>query len=106
MNKFVKGEINIILTTNILARGTDVPETTLVINFDVPRINADRKLVAEEIYMGRVKKAGKMGVLTGIALTIYDNQIDEKKFNEIVDYYHLKNKVLPLDSGDHLRKLI
>ena len=107
MAKFVKGEINVILTTNLLARGIDVPETTLVVNFDVPRISVDGKPVAEpENFMHRVGRAGRFGVLKGIALTIYDSQIDEKLFNEIIDHYKMKEKVLPLESGDHLRKLI
>jgi superfamily II DNA/RNA helicase len=31
-------EINVLITTNMIARGIDIPETELVINFDVPTI--------------------------------------------------------------------
>ena len=34
--KFRAGEISVIITTNLLARGIDVPEIQIVINFDVP----------------------------------------------------------------------
>ena len=36
MAKFRTGEVNVIITTNLLARGIDVPEIEIVINFDVP----------------------------------------------------------------------
>ena len=94
MLKFVKGEINVILTTNLLARGIDVPETTLVINFDVPRINVNGVPTAEpETFMHRIGRAGRFGVLKGIALTIYDNPTDEKIFNEIIEHYKMTDKV-------------
>ena len=38
MYKFRKGEVKTIITTNMLARGIDVPEVELVINFDVPTL--------------------------------------------------------------------
>ena len=39
MGKFRKGEVNIFITTNMLARGIDVPEVEIVINYDVPVIH-------------------------------------------------------------------
>lgn len=36
IEKFRTGKIAVIITTNMLARGIDVPEVQIVINFDVP----------------------------------------------------------------------
>ena len=36
MAKFRNREINVLITTDILSRGIDIPETQLVINFDIP----------------------------------------------------------------------
>ncbi len=36
MNKFKAGELNVIIATNVLSRGFDMPSIKLVINFDVP----------------------------------------------------------------------
>lgn len=38
IEKFRTGKIAVIITTNMLARGIDVPEVQIVINFDVPLI--------------------------------------------------------------------
>jgi len=36
MEKFRKGVVHVVITTNLLARGVDIPEIEIVINFDVP----------------------------------------------------------------------
>lgn len=36
MDKFRKQEYNVLITTNMIARGVDVPEAQFVINYDVP----------------------------------------------------------------------
>jgi ATP-dependent RNA helicase DeaD len=37
IEKFRNQEINVLITTNLVARGIDVPEVELVINYDVPQ---------------------------------------------------------------------
>ncbi len=103
MRQFVDGQINVLLTTNLLARGIDVPETELVINFDVPRYNEDGKPTADpETFMHRIGRAGRFGVIPGISLTLFDTDIDEKLFFETVDYFGMKSKVSPLEGSEHL----
>ena len=36
VGKFRRQEINVIITTNLLSRGIDVPQAELVVNFDIP----------------------------------------------------------------------
>ena len=36
IERFRKVEVNVLITTYMIARGIDVPQTELVINFDVP----------------------------------------------------------------------
>lgn len=38
IEKFRTGEVSVVITTNMLARGIDVPEIQIVINFDVPTV--------------------------------------------------------------------
>ena len=53
--------INLILTTDLLARGIDLPEVALVINFDLP-------LTSQE-FTHRINRAGRFGG-QGFALTL------------------------------------
>ena len=44
MNKFRKQEINVLICTDILNRGIDIPSAELVINFDIPMIKQGAKV--------------------------------------------------------------
>jgi len=63
----------------MLARGIDVPEIEIVINFDVPVLhlpNGVRKGDPES-YIHRIGRTGRFGS-KGIAVTIYDRDEDKK----------------------------
>ena len=66
-----------LITTNLIARGIDVPEVELVINYDVPMKKIDNKVCGDpETYLHRIGRTGRFGK-TGIALTIYDRDVDK-----------------------------
>ena len=79
IEKFRAGEISVIITTNLLARGIDVPEIQIVINFDVPTQTIDhqtRKRVGDaENYLHRIGRTGRFGT-KGIAISLYDRDED------------------------------
>lgn len=79
IRKFRASEINVLITTNMVARGIDVPETQLVINFDVPsqRLPGGTGHCADpENYLHRIGRTGRFGT-NGVALTIYDRDVDK-----------------------------
>lgn len=95
VEKFRKQEINVVITTNLLARGIDIPEIQLVINFDVPVIVDYKTKVWSadaENYLHRIGRAGRFGV-QGIALTIFENERDEQFLNEIMQHYKMEDKL-------------
>jgi ATP-dependent RNA helicase RhlE len=61
LRKFRAAEINILIATDVAARGIDVPDITHVINFDMP--------VEAEAYVHRVGRTGRAGA-KGVALSI------------------------------------
>jgi superfamily II DNA/RNA helicase len=56
-------KIKVILTTDLLSRGVDLPQVNLVINFDVPR--------SKSVYLHRIGRTGRFGV-KGIALSFLE----------------------------------
>lgn len=87
IEQFRNQEIHVLITTNMIARGIDVPETQLVINYDVPSIKFNNQSIADpEIYQHRIGRTGRFGT-PGIALTIYDRDIDKKHLDDIVEHY-------------------
>ena len=82
IQKFIQREIQIVITTNVLARGIDIPEIKLVINFDVPtsRENSGKQVPDYENYLHRIGRAGRFGI-KGVALTVTDRDDDEEFLN-------------------------
>lgn len=108
VNKFRNGEVSVIITTNMLARGIDVPEVQIVINFDVPlmRMPGNEGHVGDpENYLHRIGRTGRFGT-KGIAVSLYDRDEDKKCLDEIMDYYHMKDKLLKMEGPEHLSKLL
>lgn len=60
MNKYRKGKIDILVATDVAARGIDVPDVEAVFNYDVPNDN--------EYYVHRIGRTGRAGK-TGQAFT-------------------------------------
>ncbi len=56
IRRFRDGEVNVLLATDVAARGIDLPDVTHVINYDLPR--------TADVYLhriGRTARAGKKG---------------------------------------------
>ena len=107
VQKFRNGEVNVIITTNMLARGLDVPEVEIVINFDVPAEKdfSGEKRGAPETYLHRIGRAGRFGA-KGIAITIYDRDEDKKYLDQISDHFNMKEMIKELQGPDHLKQLL
>lgn len=103
MRKFRNGEVNVIIATDMLSRGIDVPEVDVVINFDVPTKGYKETTHGDpETYMHRIGRAGRFGQ-PGIALTLYDRDQDFQYLKEILDNF--KMEVKKLDSFEHFQKV-
>lgn len=53
LNKFKNNEINILIATDVAARGIDIPDLDIVVNFDLPNI--------PESYIHRIGRTGRAG---------------------------------------------
>jgi len=73
LDAFKAGEIEVLIATDIAARGLDIEKLPVVINFDLPRSPSD--------YMHRIGRSGRAGEV-GLALSIIDHE-DFHHFNVI-----------------------
>ena len=74
MNKFREGDVRVLVSTDVSARGIDVPETEVVINFNVPRMSDD--------YVHRIGRTGRAD-REGVAYTLVD-PTDEVSLSRIL----------------------
>ena len=59
-----------LITTNVLARGIDIEQVTIVVNFDIPMdLNRDADC---ETYLHRIGRTGRFGK-AGIAINLIDS---------------------------------
>ena len=90
LKMFKKGKFNILITTNLLARGFDNRHVQLVVNLDVPK-KYNQPGADCEAYLHRVGRTGRFGDC-GVALSIIDTEEDYERINEIGNYYE---KMIP-----------
>ena len=84
---FQSGAVNIVVATDVAARGLHIPDITHVFNYDLPQ-------VAEDYVhrIGRTARAGASGTATSFACEEYVYSLPE-----IEHYIHNKLPVTPLD---------
>jgi ATP-dependent RNA helicase DDX19/DBP5 len=71
MDAFRNGESTVLITTNVLARGVDVDNVCLVVNYDVP-VDKDRN-PDFETYLHRIGRTGRFG-RKGTAINLIGDQ--------------------------------
>ena len=82
LRNFREGEVDVLVATDVLARGIDVPEVSYVVNFDVP---ADA-----EDYIHRIGRTGRAGE-SGWAITF----VTEDDYLSLRDAEQLMKAVVP-----------
>ena len=95
MSKFRKQEIHVLITTDLIARGIDVPQAQLVINFDVPQQfdKGSKKHSADPAtYLHRIGRTGRFG-RDGLALTIWDRPVDKEHLDSIIKHYEMDERI-------------
>ncbi|MDO3694897.1 DEAD/DEAH box helicase [Wenyingzhuangia sp. chi5] len=86
LNKFKNNDVNILIATDVAARGIDVPDLDIVINFDLPNI--------PESYVHRIGRTGRAGK-EGRALAFCS--ADEKPY--LKDIQQLMGKFITVEEN-------
>ena len=82
---FKNGKTRLLLSTDLLARGIDVQQLNLVINYDLPR--------SKETYIHRIGRSGRYG-RKGVAINLV-GQRDQRSLSEIQEHYKINIDDLP-----------
>lgn len=91
MREFRSGSSRVLITTDLLARGIDVQQVSLVINYDLP--------TQPENYLHRIGRSGRFG-RKGVAINFVTSD-DEKMLRDIQNVYNVVEE-LPANVADLL----
>lgn len=94
LDAFKRGELRVLVATDVAARGLDIADLPVVINYDVP-FNA-------EDYVHRIGRTGRAG-MKGLALTLMCPGADEKNISAIETLTKQHFKRIRMDVSSHRR---
>jgi len=100
MASFRKGETKVLITTNVLARGIDVSQVTLVINFDLPtkrNENGYGYSPDRATYLHRIGRSGRFG-RSGIAINLVHDDRSREAMEDFKNYFG--RPILPFPSTE------
>jgi len=92
MKEFRSGSSRVLITTDLLARGIDVQQVSLVINYDLP--------TNRENYIHRIGRSGRFG-RKGVAINFVTND-DITALKEIEEFYSTQIEEMPMNVNDLL----
>ncbi|XP_020423484.1 eukaryotic initiation factor 4A-2 isoform X3 [Prunus persica] len=92
MREFRSGSSRVLITTDLLARGIDVQQVSLVINYDLP--------TQPENYLHRIGRSGRFG-RKGVAINFVTKD-DERMLFDIQKFYNVLVEELPSNVADLL----
>lgn len=90
MREFRTGSSRVLVTTDLLARGIDVQQVSLVINYDLP--------TNRENYIHRIGRSGRFG-RKGVAINFLTDQ-DVRVLRDIEEFYNTSVDEMPMDVAD------
>ncbi|MBR74525.1 MAG: hypothetical protein CL872_06285 [Dehalococcoidaceae bacterium] len=92
LNNFKNGKTRILLSTDLLSRGIDIQQLSLVINFDLPK--------NKETYIHRIGRSGRYG-RKGVSINfVCNNEIYD--LNEIKKFYNTQILEMPENISEYI----
>jgi len=90
MREFRSGSSRVLITTDLLARGIDVQQVSLVINYDLP--------TNRENYIHRIGRGGRFG-RKGVAINFVTDE-DKRALQDIEKFYNTQIDEMPMNVAD------
>jgi len=95
IKEFRDGKTRLLLTTDLLSRGIDIPQVNLVVNYDLPP--------CKETYIHRIGRCGRFGKKgVSISMVKSEDQSDIKTLQKMKQIFKMDIKEMPDDIEKYL----
>lgn len=105
IDDFREGKSKVLITTNVLARGIDIPSVSMVVNYDLP-VDKDGK-PDPSTYLHRIGRTGRFG-RTGVSISFVHDKKSYNTLNSIMEYFGegITLTRVPTDDLDELEEIV
>lgn len=98
---FKEGKQRVLISTNLMARGIDIDQVTVVINYDLP---VDKNGIDKETYLHRIGRTGRFGK-DGLAINLISTMEEKRMLEALQAHFGQLIKELDTSNMEELAKL-
>lgn len=102
IDDFRRGEFKVLITTNVISRGIDISQVSLVVNYDMP---LDRNNDPDaEVYLHRIGRTGRFGRFGISVIFVHDNEtFQNMRFLE--DHFKINIERVPTEDWEEVERV-
>ena len=102
LDDFRRGEFKVLITTNLIARGIDITQVSLVVNYDLPTAmdgNPDF-----DVYLHRIGRTGRFG-RTGVSVIFVHNHETFRHMKALESYFGITMVRVPTEDWEETERI-
>lgn len=104
IDDFRFGRSKVLITTNVLSRGIDIPSVSMVVNYDLPTDREGRP--DPSTYLHRIGRTGRFGRV-GVAISFVHNKKSYEQLMAIRSYFgDIELTRVPTDDWEEVEKIV
>ncbi|KAG0163211.1 RNA helicase required for poly(A+) mRNA export, partial [Apophysomyces sp. BC1015] len=103
MDDFRRGEFKVLITTNVLARGIDILQVTLIVNYDMPL--TPQGYPDPEAYLHRIGRTGRFG-RTGVSINFVHDRRSWDQMRSIEEHFQKPIQRVQTDDWEEVERML
>lgn len=104
IDDFRMGKSKVLITTNVLARGIDIPSVSMVVNYDMPTDKNGKP--DPSTYLHRIGRTGRFGRV-GVSVSLTHDKKSLDILMDIKNYFRVVEMTkLPLDDWEEIENIV
>ncbi|KAI7898997.1 DEAD-domain-containing protein [Cokeromyces recurvatus] len=103
MDDFRRGRFKVLISTNVVSRGIDILQVSLVINYDMPSDHLGRP--DPEAYIHRIGRTGRFG-RAGVSVSFAYNRKSWEEIAYMEDYFKTKIRRIPTEDWERVAEIL